>query len=288
MQIAFHLGVHGTDDGKVVECLAANAAVLRKHKVELSPGHVNEPILNEALGALKGGSASPEMEEVIEDALLENDDTRRLVISRANLLGPPRRLLENGGILIRAEQTLRALAGLMPRGQVEFFIAIKNPATMAPDVLQRMTMSTDALLANLQPSQLRWAPTMQRLVQAVAPHRLVVWCNEDTPLLFPDIVREIADLPTDTVLASDNLVAEQLLTGEGKALLGKVDQSDRGVAARRGATAAILAEHHDPSVIKAQVQVLDWDQDVIDALTAAYDADVAEIAALPGVEFIHP
>ena len=50
----------------------------------------------------------------------------------------------------------------------------------------------------------------------------------------------------------------------------------------------MLEEHHDAEAIRFPVDVPGWDQFTVDRITAAYDADVAEIAALPGVEFIAP
>lgn len=293
MQVAFHVGVLGTDNDKVGQCLAANEAVLRAARVELSPNTLNEPILSEALNALKGGVASPQMEEVIHDALVEQDDTRRLVVSRPTLLGPPRRPLEGDGLLMRAPGQMRALADVVPSAEVEFFIALKNPATYAPDLLQRATRSTATLAEGLDPATLRWAPAIRRMLNKLEGLRLVVWCNEDTPLIFPEVVRRIAGLPPETLLVDDNPVAAALLTDEGRARLAQslTGMEPGAIAARRGATAAVLAEYHDPAALTTRIEGVEglaWDQAIIDALTEHYDADVAEIAALPGIEFIHP
>lgn len=290
MQVAFHVGVLGTDGDKVGNCLAANGPVLRKARVELSPNSLNEPILSEALNALKGGVASPEMEDVVHDALVEHEDTERLVISRASLLGLPRRSLEGGGLLMQAPRQMRALSDVMPSVEVEFFLALKNPATFAPDLLQRMTRSPVALAQSVNHADLRWAPAIRRILAEIGDRRLVLWCNEDTPMIFPEVVRRIAGLDARAPLTGDNAVAEALLTDAGKAALGAklADVTPGSVAARRGATAAVLAEHHDPASLQARVEGFDWDQEVVDAITAAYDSDVAEIAALPGIEFIHP
>lgn len=293
MQVAFHVGVLGTDNDKVVRCLSANASVLRDAHIELSPNSLNEPILSEALNALKGGVASPQMEEVVHDALVERDDTRRLVVSRGTLQGLPRRALEGGGLLMRAPVQLRALADVVPSAEVEFFVALKNPATYAPNMLQRATRSSVALAESLNPAELRWAPAIRRILDKIGGRRLVVWCNEDTPLIFPDVVRRIAGLDPDTVLVEDNPVADALLTDEGRGrlaqLLGEIGPGE--IAARRGATAAVLAEYHDPAALQVRIEGiegLNWDQATLDAMTEDYDADVAEIAALPGIEFIHP
>ena len=50
----------------------------------------------------------------------------------------------------------------------------------------------------------------------------------------------------------------------------------------------MLEAHHDAEAIRLRIDLPGWDQRTVDRMTADYDADVAEIAALPGVEFIGP
>lgn len=290
MQIAFHVGVHGTEEGRILRCLEANRRALRAAQVDLSQNSLNEPILSEALNALKGGTASPAMEEVVHDALFERDDTRRLIVSRATLLGGPRRLLEGEGLLASVPARLRDIANVVPSAEVEFFLALKNPATLAPDALSRMTVPSDQLAASLIPDNLRWAPAIRRILAAIGNRRLILWCNEDLPLVFPDVVRRLAGLPPTAPLKEDGMMAEALLTEEGKVALAArtAGIAPDAVADRRAATAAVLAAHHRPEALTTRITGLAWDQATIDRMTAAYDADVAEIAALPGVEFIMP
>ena len=43
-----------------------------------------------------------------------------------------------------------------------------------------------------------------------------------------------------------------------------------------------------PEQIEVELNLPGWDQALVDRITAAYDRDIAEIAALPGIEFITP
>jgi len=287
MQVAFHVGIHGSDEDRVLQWLSLNEALLTARRVEVPPREVEEPILNEALASLKGGVASPEMEEVVCDAMLAGEETERLVISRASLMGRPRRSVDSEGLLTGAGDRMRALGNVFPSAQCSFFLALKNPATYIPDLLARVH---DASELRIDLASLRWFDSVQRMVQALGQARLVVWCNEDTPLILPEVMRRMTGLDGHEPLPGDMAAAERVLNPKGVAVLrrrlakaGTID-----VAARRALTEEVLAEMHDPEALRLKVDMPGWTQDVIDRITADYDADVAAIAALPGIEFIAP
>ena len=60
------------------------------------------------------------------------------------------------------------------------------------------------------------------------------------------------------------------------------------IDSRRDIFSDVLGRHARPDAIEATITTPGWTQDRVDRMTAAYDEDVAEIAALPGVEFIAP
>ena len=49
-----------------------------------------------------------------------------------------------------------------------------------------------------------------------------------------------------------------------------------------------MQKHALPDQIEVELNLPGWDQALVDRIGAAYDDDMAEIAALPGVEFITP
>ena len=138
--------------------------------------------------------------------------------------------------------------------------------------------------------ELRWAPTLHEIVAELGGRRLVVWCNEDAPFVLPEAIRAIAGLPPDAELEGDNPVLERILTKTGlRRLAGRLERVGPGeVAERRRNLAEVLARHHQPDAISTRIDLFGWDQATVDYITASYDEDVAEIAALPGVEFLVP
>ncbi|AXC50863.1 hypothetical protein DRW48_15315 [Paracoccus suum] len=290
MQIAFHVGLHGTDDERIIRTLNANREALRRAHVELCPNDVNEPILNEALNALKGGVAPPDLEEVLHDALIEDEGTQRLLLSRPTLVGMARRVFDGDTLGSIMPGKMRMLAHTVPSAEVEFFLGLKNPAAHVSQLLARMNRVPPELRARIKPEMLRWAPTVRAMLAELGGRRLIIWCNEDMPLIFPEVVRRFAGLPAGEPLVDDNPLLETLLTKKGyEALAAKLAPlAAADIGRRRALTTAALMEDHDPEAVALTVENLGWDQTIIDRITAAYDADVAEIAALPGVEFISP
>lgn len=291
MQVAFHFGSHGTEPERMIKTLMENRDWLLAHGIEVVPPGRLKGVLDEAVSSLSGGQATPQMEEVIYDALLDGDDVRRLIISQASLLGTPARSLSGGRYFGQAAGRIRALVNLFPSAEVEVSLAIQNPAVQIPHLVSRLPdPSFDRALAGVDPLGMRWAPSVQAIREALQGRRLIVWCYEDTPLIWPEAVRRVATMPTDVPLKAGLSVLGDILTAEGLTeLRDRLTQGGRlTVAARRELFSDVLGRHARPEAIHAELVGAGWTQDLVDAITEAYEEDVAQIAALPGVEFLSP
>ena len=60
---------------------------------------------------------------------------------------------------------------------------------------------------------------MLSIVEAMQGRRVIVWCYEDTPLIWPEAVRRLAHIPANVPLKSGLAVIGDLLTPEGMAEL---------------------------------------------------------------------
>lgn len=291
MQVVFHCGVHGTDMDRMVKTLVQNRDWLLKNGIEPVTPNRHRGIFEEALSALSGGSATPEMEEVMLDAILETDSPRRIICSHPGFLGLPYRAISSGGIYATAGSKMAALANLFPRAEVEFFIAMKNPATLVPHIVSRIENKTyDQIMGGIDPISLRWAPAIRRIQNAIQGRRLVVWCHEDTPMIWPEVVRRIATMPGDVPLKAGLQILGDILHPEGIRMIRDelAKQPRLTVDTRRAIFAAALEKYAKMEEIEVPVILPGWDQDLVDAITRNYDTDIAEIAAMSGVEFLTP
>lgn len=291
MQIAFHMGVHGTDRDRLLKTLLNNRAALRAVGTEVVTPARHRGLFEEALASLNGGPATPEMEQIMLDAMLEEEDPRRVVMSTPTFMGAPGRAVGRGGLYPQMGLRAAALARLFPSARTEFFVALRNPATLLAEVLPQFAGGgyLDLMQGN-EPHHLRWRDPIRQLVRAAQGRRVVLWCNEDVPLIWPELIRLIGGLPEGVPLAGNLPYMHDLLGGDGmerlrEAMSGR-DQTN--VAQRRAVYGTVLEAHALPEVVEQEVDLPGWTQETVDRVGADYRADLAEIAVLPGVEFILP
>lgn len=291
MQIVFHCGVHGTDLYRMVKTLMQNRDWLLANGIEALTPNKHREVFGNALSVLKGKAATPEMEQVMLDAILDSDHPRRVICSTPTFLGKADRAISSDGLYPTAGEKMAALANLFPSAEAEFFLALKNPATLLPFIFsQEGSDGYDKVMAGLPPERLRWAPAIRRIQAAIPGRRLVLWCHEDTALIWPEVVRRVATMPNDVPLKAGLQVLADLLQPAGMQMVrDELARQERlTVDRRRAIFSAALAQHALPDQIDLDITLPGWTQDLVDEISNLYDEDVAEIAALPGVEFIMP
>lgn len=291
MQMVFHLGVHGTDGDRLLKTLLNNRSALHKAGTEVVTPNRHSGLFDEALRSLNGGTATTEMEQIMLDAMLDSDDPTRVVMSTATFMGAPGRAVGREGLYPQIGLRAAALSRLFPSAQTEFFLAIRNPATLLAEVLPQFSGGGyDELMQGCHPLQLRWRAAIQRLTRAVQGRRVVVWCHEDVPLIWPEVVRLVGALPADVPLSGGLLYMHELLGDLGIARLrdAMAGRDQTNVAQRREVYGEVLAANALPGTLDQVVDLPGWTQELVDQITANYRSDVAEIAVLPGVEFILP
>ncbi|WP_265500347.1 hypothetical protein [Paracoccus beibuensis] len=291
MQVVFHMGVHGTDGDRLLKTLLKNRNTLRRSGTEVITPNRHRGLFEEALKSLNGGTATPEMEQIILDAILDSDDPKRVVMSTPTFMGAPGRTVGREGLYPQMGMRAAALSRLLPSARTEFFVALRNPATLLAEVLPQFSGGGyDDLMQGCHPLQLRWRTTIQNLVRAAQGRRIVLWCHEDVALIWPEVVRLVGALPADVPLTGSLVYLNDILGEPGIARLRDATEGrdQMSVSQRREVYGKVLATHALAGTLDQVVDLPGWDQELVDQVTATYRADVAEIAVLPGVEFILP
>lgn len=290
MQTVFHIGVHGTDGDRLLKTLLNNRDLLFRDHAEPVPPSRHRSIFEEAMMALNGGAATAEMQQIMLDAMLESHSPERIIMSSPSLLGGPARMVGPAGLYPNIGNRVAALANLFPEAASEFFVAIRNPAVILTKVLPQVQGGYGAMMQGCAPTQLRWNDTIRRLVAAAQGRRVVIWCHEDVPMIWPELVRLVGNIGPEAPVAGTLLYMEEIL---GPALftelrqrLGAMDQMTIGK--RREICTEMLQSSALSGAIEEDINLPGWTQDMVDAVTDDYRRDAAEIAALPGVEFIMP
>ncbi len=306
MQLVYHMGAHCTDEDRLLRGLLKDRGRLAGSGVQVpAPGRYR-PLLLRSLAALKGAPAPAAVQEELLDAMLDGDHAGRLVLSHEFLLCIPMRVVSDQGFYAAAARRCAAIANLFPEAECEFHIALRNPATLVPALVERISgASYGGLMGDTDPTSLRWAPVIRRIRETVPRARLSLWCNEDTPLIWPEVLARVGGIDRDgsagllsdggwsdgggPMAGAEDLLAT-IMTPAGMAQMraGLAPLAADDIEARRDIVSACLERHARPGAIEVSVDLPGWTDALIAAMTAAYEDDIAEIATIDGVEMILP
>ncbi|ETX28757.1 hypothetical protein [Roseivivax isoporae] len=293
MQVIFHLGAHFTDDDRIVRTLARNAADWRAERVAVPGPSRYRRLLSEAVHALDEGRPAPEAREVLLETILTEDpqDVARMVLSHPNLLCVPKRALQGGILYPKAEARIAAMKDLFAGDGIEVFLALRDPATFLPVLFRDVPQATpEALMDGLDPMAFLWSDLVARLRAAHPDVPLTVWCNEDTPLIWGQVLREMAGLAPGRKIRGAFDILSEIMAPEGmKRFRAYLHQhQDLSEAHKRRVMSAFLDKYASAEAIEEELDLPGWDEDYVSDLTEGYEEDVAAIARLPGVRFIAP
>ncbi|MDQ2093133.1 hypothetical protein [Rhodalgimonas zhirmunskyi] len=291
MQVIAHAGLHCTDEDRVIKCLLKNRALFSGIGTIVPPPGRYRKLLHQTLNALSEGTPTPDAREILLDAILEGDEADRLLISHEDLFGIDNMAPARSMLYPRASARLTELRSLLPEDPIELFFAIRNPATFLPDLLKRSKFDDMVQLTRGEdPRVYRWSHMVAQLRHDHPDMPLTIWCNEDTPLIWAQIIREMAGLNPGTKIKGGFDLLGEIMSKEGmKRFRAYLKQHPvmTEVQKRRVMT-AFLDKYARDDMIEEEFDLPGWTEELIDELTEIYDEDVYEIARMPGVNFILP
>ncbi|MBC7147372.1 MAG: hypothetical protein H5U24_18535 [Thioclava marina] len=291
MKVVFHLGAHSTDEDRIVRVLAGNRDVLETYRIAVPAPRRYRMVLRDALVSLKGGPAPQDIQDALLEACTDRPDIERLVFSHEFFLCIPERVVTQKGFYVMAPGKLGPLANLFPSSETEFHLALINPATLLPQLVRRLPKrSYEQIMQGHDPRDLRWEPVIRDMAAAAGGRRLVIWCNEDLPLIWPEVLRAVGGLPESQALDGELMILEQIMPPDGVARLRSYLQSHppKSILQRRKIFTVFLDKYARSEAIEIEAPLPGWTDELVAEITAQYDADVAAIARMPGVEFIAP
>lgn len=287
MQVVFHIGAHCTGEDQLVRSLLKNRDMLAGHGVAVpGPGRYRK-VLHEAVRKLGGATATTEAEETLVDAVVDTDAADRVILSGDSLVCVPARVLDHGRLYGHIGRSAW-LRHAFPSARVEFALALRNLATFLPALAETLGRDGDdawEFLDGIDPRDLSWVNVVAGLRAANPDCPILVWCDEDTPILWPEIMREIAGLDATVRFEGEHDVARRIMSPEGNEryrhfLDRRPPRSEHG---RRRVLAAYLSKYAVDDAIEQEVGLPGWTEALVEDLTEAYDEDLEEIAAIPGV-----
>ncbi|QDC10389.1 hypothetical protein FHY55_14540 [Oceanicola sp. D3] len=291
MQVVYHLGAHGTDEDRLFRCLLKNKGELAKLGTMVSgPGRYRR-VLREAMNALKGQPAGAELQEDMLAAVIDEDHAERLVFSNQQFICAAHSVLAENRIYPQIGEKAQWIRNLFPEAQAEFHIGIANPATFIPDLFGRCKEEDfSAFIAGVTPTDLRWSDTLTTLRSAVPDARIVAWCNEDTPLIWPEILRDMGNIPADMPIQGENDFLGTIMSEEGLRRMESylATHPIKTAQQRQRVVTAFLDKYARPEAVEVEMDLPGWSEGLVEAMTQAYVEDIERIRMIEGLTFIAP
>jgi len=293
MQIAIHLGAHCTDEERLLKTLLQNKGKLAKECISIpGPGRYRKTVVR-AAQKLRGAEASIDSRDMLVDSIVDDDTAERMVLSFEHFMCVPGRIFENGMLYDKAAFKPKWLRNVFPGLQVEFFMAIRNPATFIPATFhhkQQNVADFIEFLDGVNLDQIRWSDVILSIKEANPDCPITVWCNEDTPLIWPEVIREVSAHDPFTKLNGGFNVLATIMKREGMRRLRTylATHPPQNETQRRRILVAFLDKYAIDDEVEEELDVPGWNDDLVAQLSQNYEDDLDEIQRLPGVTLISP
>ena len=291
MQVILHIGVHCTDEDRLIGSLMRNEKLLEQNGTAVPNPNSYRNLLRETLFRMAKSAPKPDAREIFLNDVLGGIDCERLILSNENFICQPQRIFENGQFYRLAPRRLSSMQQLMQGDELEVYMAVRNPATFLSAAFGKVEgRSFHDFIDGMNPLSLRWSDVLWRMRAAVPKMPITVWCNEDTPLIWSQLIRDISGLEHGTKLKGGFAILREIMSDEG--MLRFRDYLHKNPPQtevhQRRVIAAFLDKYALEDEIEEELALPGLTEQHYIEMTEAYEEDLYEIEKIPGVTLITP
>jgi hypothetical protein len=291
MQLVLHAGAHVTDEDRLLKCLIADRDMLAERGTQVPYPNVYRKLLRDILHAAAQGGIAADTREVLIDALGFDAAPDRLVLSNAGFFGTPKMAASGGEFYTSAAGRTQIFRQIFGSDEIEMFFAICNPATFLPAILAQTKFdSIAAYLGGTAPTEMRWSGMIERVRASIPDIPITVWCNEDTPLIWGQLLREMAGVGHNVTLSGEHALLREIMTPTGMTRFEAYLAQYPGMTEmqKRRVISAFLDKFADDEAIEEELDLPGWTEDLVAELSDLYDEDAERIGHIPGITLITP
>ena len=290
MIISMHIGAHCTAGAALMRGLLKNTGRLAEHGIVVPGPARYRTIIPDVMKKVKGAPASTDTQAMILDQITEAENCTRLVMSLEDVICMPQGIFADGKLYAKAEFRLPWLRNVFADHQMEFVLGVRNPASFIPAVfaLEGGKRRYADFIQNADLDHLRWSRLIT-MIRAVCPDvALKIYAFEDTPVIWGRLIREVAGVKGSVPLAGALDMIATLTKPEGVTRLRAYLETHKpkNELQFQRILGAFLDKYADPEMMEDEIDLPDWDDALIERLTATYEDDLYLIEGLPGVTFI--
>ena len=291
MQIVLHAGAHFTEEERLFKTLLRNKADFAQRGVAVPGPSKYRQLLRETMTAMHDAPPSPEARDILTDAILDQAEADRLILSHVHIFGAPRACFREGRFYDLAPQRVAQLSQLFEQDELELFLCMRDPAAFLPALFSASPQEDmDSFLRGHSPFEVRWSDTLKEIRAAAPEVSITTWCFEDMPMIWAELIREMAGLEHGEKIVGGFDLLSQIMSNEGmkrfrEYLKGHADMGERQ---KRRVIAAFLSKFAIEEEIEEELEAPGWTSHTVEALSEIYEDDVSICAHIPGVNFISP
>lgn len=291
MQLVFHTGAHFTEEERLMKCLLRNKAIFSTcGTVVPGPGKYRR-LLHETMEAMAVSRPAQAARDILLDVILDNETAGRAILSNSNFFSQASAAVRNGLMYPKAAECMAQMADLFPQDEIELFMALKSPATFLPATFNRSGRGGLAdVIGGDGPQSVRWSDTILKIREAAPKVAITVWCNEDAPLIWPEIIRDLGGLDPGAPIQDGYSLLSDIMAPDGmtrfRAYMDK--HPDMTETHRRRVMVAFLEKYALDAAIDEELDMPGWTNALVDEMTGVYEDDVLEIAQIAGVRVLSP
>ena len=291
MQLVLHTGAHYTEQERLIKSVLRNREDFAKRGILVPGPDSYRALLRDTLNAMGRAPASPEAREVLLDVILDDSEGDRVILSDANFFRTAGTAIQKGVLYPAAPERMAHMVELFPEDEIEIFLGIRNPATLIPVLYDKSVDQTaEGFWSLAEPEDILWSDLIQRIRAAVPDVPITLWCSEDSPLIWSQIIREMAGIdPNEKIAGGFDLLAT-IMSKEGMERFRAYMHTHQEMSEiqKRRVISAFLDKFALEEEIEEELDMPGWTDALVEDLTESYDEDVALIARIPGITVISP
>jgi len=291
MQVALHFGAPYTDENRLQLCLGKNRERLAEAGTVIPRPSSYRKSLRPVLHRFREGTGDDALREQFITDVAGSDLPERVVFSTDNFLGVPRMSVRDDQFYPGYPNRIESFLRLFDGAQVELFFAVCNPATYLQGLLKAHPgENASNLIEYSDPMNLRWSVFIAKLRELFPDLPITVWCNEDSPLIWQELLRKVAGVDSDFALEGAFDFMRELMEPQGFKRFQQYLSQRPGMTAaqQKRVIAAFLEKFAREDLLEEDIEFPGWTEMHVDTLSELYDEDVIEIENMPGVTFLAP
>ncbi|SFL39511.1 hypothetical protein [Shimia haliotis] len=290
MKLVQHIGAHFTDENKLVKSLVKNAGQLAEHGVIVPEPRTYRRQIRDIMDNVDVYPIVPEHRASLLRGMIGDRLPDRVVLSNSNFFGVPRGAVRDNRMYPNAVERLRDFAKIFDQEDIEVFISIRDPATFLPALVKGSTEPLEVVTGGSAPTALRWSELIMRVRQALPDVPVTVWCNEDTPLIWEEVLREFAGFDPGMPINGGSDLLRTIMSTEGFKRYNSylAQHPDMTEMQKRRVIAVFLDKFAIEDEVEEELDLPGWNEDFMNAMSDIYDEDVFMIERIPGVTLITP